>query len=252
MIPRLPLRLFTIAAVVLSLALAASGAVLSGFAAWGTYTLVRKNPQTLPTIGAQAPDFEQNSTQGRQSLSRYTDAGKWVVLFSHPMDFTPVCSTEMVAFARSAPEFEAKGIQLIGLSVDGVAPHIAWERELQEKWGVRIPFPILADVDMKVARLYGMIQPESQGTSTVRAVFVIDPKRTVRALVYYPSSCGRSIAEVLRIATALQASDAAKGVCPEGWRPGDPVLPQPPGTQADAEKAMEQCPKRRTWYYGAE
>lgn len=206
--------------------------------------------QGLPTIGSVAPDFEQQSTVGPVRLSQYTGAGKWVVLFSHPSDFTPVCSTEMVGFARRAADFDALNVQLLGLSIDSVFSHIAWVRNMEEKWGAAIPFPILADLDMKVARLYGMLHPGASETATVRAVFVIDPKQFVRALVYYPMSCGRSIDEILRLVRALQTADKHGVACPAEWTPGQKVIIPPPKTKADAEARMKQEGiDRKDWYF---
>jgi peroxiredoxin (alkyl hydroperoxide reductase subunit C) len=139
-------------------------------------------PIALPTINSPAPDFEANSTHGPISLNKFH--GHWVVLFSHPYDFTPVCSTEFLAFAQRAPEFERRNVQLIGLSVDSVFSHIAWARSLEQSHGVPIPFPIIADLDQKVARAYGMIHPGASDMAPVRALFVIDPKKVVRAVVY--------------------------------------------------------------------
>lgn len=204
----------------------------------------------IPTIGSQAPDFEQASTHGPLRLSQFTSAGKWVVLFSHPSDFTPVCSTEMVGFARRAPEFEKLGVQLVGLSIDSVFSHIAWVRSMEEKWGQVIPFPIIADLDMRVAKLYGMLHPGASETATVRAVFVIDPNRWMRALVYYPMSCGRSIDEIFRLVQALQTADKNAVACPAEWRPGQKVIVPPPKTKADAEARMKQEGlDRKDWYY---
>lgn len=213
-----------------------------------TETAVASRP--LPTIGSPAPDFEQVATNGTLKLSQYTGAGKWVVLFSHPSDFTPVCSTEMVGFARKAPEFDALNTQLIGLSIDSVFSHIAWVRSMEEKWGTQLPFPIIADLDMKVAKLYGMLHPGASETATVRAVFIIDPKQIVRALVYYPMSCGRSIEEILRLVTALQTADKQGVACPAEWKPGQKVIIPPPKTKADAEARMKmEGVDRKDWYY---
>jgi peroxiredoxin (alkyl hydroperoxide reductase subunit C) len=210
---------------------------------------------SIPTINSPAPEFEANSTHGPISLGKYT--GKWVVLFSHPYDFTPVCSTEFLGFATRAEEFAKRNVQLIGLSVDSVFSHIAWTRSLEKDHGVKIPFPVIADLDTKVARAYGMIHPGASDMATVRAVFVIDPKKTIRALVYYPMTCGRSIDEILRIVDALQAVDAAPSsapiATPEGWRKGDKVIMPPPKTSADAEaRAAEHVgknPDAKDWYF---
>jgi peroxiredoxin (alkyl hydroperoxide reductase subunit C) len=187
----------------------------------------------IPRINDPAPDFEAQSTHGVIKLSDYTKAGKWVLLFSHPADFTPVCSTELVDLARHNPEFEAINTQLIGVSVDSIYSHIAWARSLAEKFGQEIPYPIVADLDTKVAQAYGMIHPGASVTATVRAVFVIDPNQVIRALVYYPMQAGRNIDELLRLVTALQTVDSNGVATPANWRPGDPVVvPAPATTQA--------------------
>ena len=147
-----------------------------------------------------------NSTHGPISLGKYS--GKWVVLFSHPYDFTPVCSTEFLGFAQRAEEFASRNVQLIGLSVDSVFSHIAWTRSLEQISGSKVPFPVIADLDQKVARTYGMVHAGASDMATVRCVFVIDPKQTVRASIYYPMQCGRSIDEILRLVDALLTVDA--------------------------------------------
>lgn len=205
----------------------------------------------IPQINSPAPDFDANSTHGPISLGKFT--GKWIVLFSHPYDFTPVCSTEFLGFAQRATEFEKRGVQLIGLSVDSVFSHIAWTRNLEQKHDVKITFPVIADLDQKVARAYGMIHHGASDMATVRAVFVIDPKKTIRALVYYPMQCGRSIDEILRVVDALQTVDKAGNVAtPEGWRPGDKVILPPPKTTAEAETRVAEHasnPDAKDWFY---
>ena len=187
----------------------------------------------IPRINDPAPDFEATSTHGTIRLSDYTRAGKFVLLFSHPADFTPVCSTELVELARRNAEFEAMNTQLIGVSVDSVYSHIAWARSLAEKFGQEIPYPIIADLDTRVAQSYGMIHPGQSATATVRAVFVIDPKQLVRALVYYPMQAGRNIDELVRLVQALQTVDQNGVSTPANWRPGDAVVvPAPATTQA--------------------
>jgi peroxiredoxin (alkyl hydroperoxide reductase subunit C) len=208
-------------------------------------------PAGIPTINSPAPEFEANSTHGPISLGKYT--GKWVVLFSHPYDFTPVCSTEFLGFASRAKEFDELGVQLIGLSVDSVFSHIAWTRSLEKSHGVKIPFPVIADLDTKVARAYGMIHHGASDMATVRSVFVIDPKKTIRALVYYPMQCGRNIDEILRLVTALQTVDAnANTATPEGWKKGDKIIMPPPKTTADAANRWaenEKNPDAKDWYF---
>jgi peroxiredoxin (alkyl hydroperoxide reductase subunit C) len=190
----------------------------------------------LPRINEPAPDFEAKSTHGIVRLSNYTAKGKWVVLFSHPADFTPVCTTEFVEFSKRNPEFEKRNVQLIGNSVDSVYSHIAWVLNIEKNFGVKVPFPVIADLDQKVARAYGMVHEAVSDTAAVRAVFFIDPKGTIRSLLYYPLSLGRNVDELLRVVDALQTADANAVSTPANWRPGDPVIVPAPVTQADAEK----------------
>jgi peroxiredoxin 2/4 len=208
-------------------------------------------PSSIPTINSPAPEFEANSTHGPISLGKYS--GKWIVLFSHPYDFTPVCSTEFLGFAKRAEEFEKRGVQLIGLSVDSVFSHIAWTRSLEKDHDVKIPFPVIADLDQAVARKYGMVHPGASDMATVRAVFVIDPKRTIRAMVYYPMTCGRSIDEIVRLVDALQTVDKHPNTAtPEGWCPGDKVIMPPPKTTADAASRVAENtknPDAKDWYF---
>ncbi|MEE2651813.1 MAG: peroxiredoxin, partial [Pseudomonadota bacterium] len=156
----------------------------------------------LPRINEPAPDFNALTTDGQKQLSDYR--GKWLVLFSHPADFTPVCTTEFIAFAKAAPDFAALNCELLGLSIDSIHSHIAWMRNIQQNFGVEIPFPIIEDLKMDVAKAYGMIHPGAGDTSAVRATFIIDPNGVLRAMVYYPMSNGRSIPEFLRLLEALQ------------------------------------------------
>jgi peroxiredoxin 2/4 len=198
-------------------------------------------------IGDQAPDFNALSTHGKISLSDFE--GKWVVLFSHPADFTPVCTTEFMEFAKLNDKFEKLNTHLIGLSIDSVHSHIAWARNIEEKFGIKIPFPIIADLDMKVARLYGMLHPGSSTTSTVRCVFFIDPKRVLRAMLYYPMSNGRNMDEVLRLLEAMQTSDKHKVATPANWKPGDDVIIPPPATQQKAEERLKEGYECKDWYF---
>src|SRR5688572_2527036 len=195
-------------------------------------------PAGLPRLNEPAPQFEAKTTQGMIKLSDYK--GKWVVLFSHPADFTPVCTTELMAFAKKKPEFEKLGVQLLGLSIDSVYAHLAWIRNIQEHFDVKIDYPLIADLDMKVAQAYGMIHPGASDTATVRCVFVIDDKQNVRAMVYYPLTNGRSVDEIHRIVEALQTNAKHAVATPEGWKPGDKVIVPPPVTQADAEKRVQE------------
>ena len=191
----------------------------------------------LPRLNEKAPYFSAPTTHGTKSLDDYQ--GKWLVLFSHPADFTPVCTTEFIAFAKAAPEFERLNTELLGLSIDSTHSHIAWERNIKEKFGVDIPFPIIADLKMDVAKAYGMIHPEAGDTSAVRATFIIDPNSKLRAMVYYPMSNGRSIPEFLRLVQAMQTSDEHGIATPEGWQPGDKVIVPPAPTAEEANARMD-------------
>ena len=207
----------------------------------------------IPTIGSPAPAFRANSTQGEISLHDERFAGKWIVLFSHPYDFTPVCSTEFIGFAQRTPRFEELNTQLIGLSVDSVFSHIAWMRGLERDHGVQVTFPVIADLDKRVASTYGMVHPGASDMAPVRAVFVIDPKRTIRALVYYPMNVGRDLDEVLRLVEGLQYVDSHEGTaCPANWRPGDQIILPPPATAAAATARLaenEGNPHAKDWYF---
>lgn len=181
--------------------------------------------QTL-RLGMTAPDFTAVTTLGS---IRFSDLkGKWVVLFSHPGDFTPVCTTEFVTFAQMAPYFAQRNVQLMGLSIDSNPSHLAWAYSIYRSTGIQIPFPVIADKDGSVARLYGMIAPEVNATQTVRNVFIIDDKQIIRAILVYPSTNGRNIPEILRLVDALQFSDKEKVVTPANWFPGQPALLPPP------------------------
>ena len=162
----------------------------------------------MPRINEAAPDFKAKSTHGVIQLSDYTTKGKWVLLFSHPADFTPVCTTEFVEFAKHFEDFEKRNVQPIGVSIDSIYSHIAWVRNIEHTFGVSIKFPVIADLDQRVARSYGMVHEAVAETAAVRAVFFIDPKGNVRALLYYPLSLGRNIEEIIRVFDALQTADA--------------------------------------------
>ncbi len=200
----------------------------------------------IPLIGEKAPDFETISSKGKIKLSDFK--GKWIVLFSHPADFTPVCTTEFAAFAEKQEEFKKRDVQLIGLSIDSVFSHIAWLREIEKYFGVKVEFPVIADLDTKVARLYGMIHPESGTTSTVRTVFFIDAKGVIRAIVYYPSSNGRNIDEILRLIDAMQFSDKNGVATPANWNVGGKVIVPPPSTKEEADKRMKEDYEKVDWF----
>jgi peroxiredoxin (alkyl hydroperoxide reductase subunit C) len=203
---------------------------------------------SIPRINEPAPDFEAKSTNGMLKLSDFK--GKWVVLFSHPADFTPVCSTEFVEFARRSDDFKSRNAQLVGLSVDSVTAHIAWIRNMQDHFDVKIDFPVIADLDTKVAQKYGLIHPSASETATVRAVFVIDDKGVIRALIYYPMSLGRNIDEILRVLDGLQTADTNACATPANWQPGDKVIVPPPQTLADADARTKREDYEVTdWYF---
>lgn len=198
-------------------------------------------------LGETAPDFEAVTTHGPMKLSDYM--GEWVILFSHPADFTPVCTTEFMGFAKMNPELEKRGVKLIGLSVDSVHSHIAWVRNIEEKMGVNIPFPVIADLNMNVGTLYGMIHPGQSATAAVRCVFVIDPDQILRAMIYYPLSTGRNMDEILRLIDALQAADKYGIATPADWRPGDQAIVPPPATTEEAEKRLGEGYDCKDWYF---
>ncbi|MCR9089069.1 MAG: peroxiredoxin [Rhodobacteraceae bacterium] len=201
----------------------------------------------LPRLNEPAPYFDALTTHGRKTLTDYKD--KWLILFSHPADFTPVCTTEFTAFAAHAAEFAALDTELLGLSIDSHYAHIAWVRAIRDSFGVEIPFPIIADLDMKVAQTFGMIQPGASDTQAVRATFVIDPEGILRAMVYYPMSNGRSVGEILRLVTALQTSDSEGVATPENWQPGQDVIVPPPQTAEAADARMWEGFETKDWYF---
>jgi peroxiredoxin (alkyl hydroperoxide reductase subunit C) len=199
----------------------------------------------LPLIGDPAPSFKAETTQGPIAFPD-DFKGKWVVLFSHPADFTPVCTTEFMTFASMQQEFAALNCELVGLSIDSIYSHIAWLRTIKEKIdykgmkSVEVNFPVIADLRMEVAKLYGMLQPGASNTQAVRAVFIIDPKGIVRALLYYPLTNGRNMDEIKRLLVALQTSDKHAVATPANWRPGDDVIVPPPGSCGAARERVEK------------
>ncbi len=200
----------------------------------------------FPVLGEPAPDFEAETTQGPVKLSDLK--GKWVVLFSHPADFTPVCTTEFMAFAAIHDELAALNVKLIGLSVDSISAHLAWVRNIREKMGVTIPFPVIADLNMKVAKKYGMIHPAQSSTAAVRCVFFIDDKGIMRAMIYYPLQNGRFMPEVIRLVKALQTTDKYKVSTPANWQPGDKVVVAPPKTVTEMDKRLDEGYECKDWY----
>jgi len=191
----------------------------------------------IPRIGDPAPDFEVMTTHGMKKLSDYR--GSWVILFSHPADFTPVCTTEMVGFAQMNDEFEKRGAKLLGLSIDSIHAHMAWIENIRQKFNIELPFPIIADLDMQVASLYGMVHPGASSTAAVRAVFFIDPEGIIQALIYYPLTNGRNLDEILRLLDSLQTSRAHKVATPANWKKGERVIEPPPKTVEELHKRRE-------------
>ena len=212
----------------------------------------------MPMIGDPAPEFRSMTTMGKVNFPE-DYKGHWVILFSHPADFTPVCTTEFITFARMADEFEAMNCKLIGLSIDSVHSHLAWAKSIENiDWKgegcVKLPFPIIADISMSVAKKYGMLQTIAK-TQTVRAVFVIDPEGIIRTILYYPMSCGRNFDEIKRSIQSLQTHDEHNVSTPADWRPGDPVVMPAPLTLEAAEARMEEAKSNEDvqifdWYLG--
>jgi len=198
----------------------------------------------MPRIGDLAPHFEAVTTQGTIQFPEDYQ-GKWVILFSHPADFTPVCTSEFMTFATLESQFKELNCQLVGLSVDGLYSHIAWLRTIKEKIeykgmkNVEVTFPLIEDITMNVAKRYGMIQPGESNTKAVRAVFVIDPEGKIRTIIYYPLSLGRNFDELLRVLMALQTADAFSIATPADWRPGDDVIVPTAGSCGVAKDRME-------------
>ena len=197
----------------------------------------------MPRIGDPAPEFKAITTQGDINFpSDYS--GNWVILFSHPADFTPVCTSEFMTFATLESKFEKANCKLVGLSVDGLYSHIAWLRTIKEKIeykgmkNVEVKFPLIEDISMEVAKKYGMIQPGERNTKAVRAVFFIDPKGTIRAIIYYPLSLGRNFDEIYRALIAMQTADAFSVATPADWNPGDDVIVPTAGSCGTAAERM--------------
>jgi len=211
----------------------------------------------IPLIGEEAPAFTAETTQGMINFPA-DYKGKWVIMFSHPADFTPVCTTEFMTFATMEKEFEALNCKLIGLSIDSTFSHIAWLRTIQEKVeykgmkNVQVLFPVIADLKMDVSKKYGMLQPSASDTKAVRAVFFIDPESKIRALLYYPLSNGRNFQEIKRLLVAMQTSDVHKVATPADWQPGDDVIVPPPGScgaAMDRMKAPGKDVKCYDWFF---
>lgn len=202
----------------------------------------------MPRIGDQAPNFEAVTTKGKINFEDFAK-DKWVVLFSHPADFTPVCTTEMSGFAERQDEFTALNTELMGLSIDSIHSHLAWVNNVHEKTGVYFDFPIIADIDMKVSKLYGMLQPNESETAAVRAVFFIDPTKKIRLVMYYPLNVGRNMDEILRSLEALQVSDKHGVAMPLNWKQGDKVIVPPPKNLEEMKARLNDDTCERTDFY---
>lgn len=202
----------------------------------------------MPRIGDTAPDFTAKTTKGDIKFSEFAK-DKWIVMFSHPADFTPVCTTEMSGFAKRKAEFDALNTELLGLSIDSIHAHLGWVDNVRKNTGVYFNFPIIADLDMKVSKLYGMLQPNESETAAVRAVFFIDPNKKVRLIMYYPLNVGRNMDEILRALQALQTSDKYKVAMPLDWKKGDKVIVPPPKTLDELEDRLnDDSIEKVDWY----
>lgn len=212
--------------------------------------MISNNRECL-SIGRIAPDFTAITTRGVITLSQYV--GKWVLLFSHPGDFTPVCTSEFIAFTQLSPEFESRNVQLIGISIDSNPAHLAWLYNIQQFTGMEVPFPLIADRDAEISRLYGMVNPDRIYETSVRDVFIIDPTRRIRSILTYPASNGRNMYELLRLIDALQTTDKYKVSTPANWMPGQPVIVPPPYTYEGLLERTSTSPSPDMlclqWYY---
>ena len=210
----------------------------------GDEVIMEEEIVTMPLIGDDAPTFKAETTAGEINFPK-DYKGKWVILFSHPADFTPVCTTEFMTFSTMQEEFRELNTELIGLSIDSIYAHIAWLRTIKEKIvyngmkDVEVTFPVIADLKMEVAKKFGMVQPNASTTQAVRAVFIMDPKAKIRAILYYPLSNGRNMDEIKRLVLAMQKSDAENIATPANWQPGDDVIIPPPGSCGSAKERVE-------------
>jgi len=207
---------------------------------------MESNP--MPRIGDKAPDFEALTTTGPLTFSNYIK-DSWTVLFSHPADFTPVCTTELTEFARNGKWFAEHKTKLIGLSIDSIHSHIAWVENVREKTGVFMDFPIIADIDMKVAKLYGMLHENTSNTAAVRAVFFIDPAGIIRLIMYYPLNVGRNMEEIMRVLEAMQTVDVNACAMPVNWKKGDKVIVPPPKTLKDLDARIKDTTLEKVDFY---
>jgi peroxiredoxin (alkyl hydroperoxide reductase subunit C) len=203
---------------------------------------------SMPRIGDKAPDFEANTTHGPVKFSEFAK-DHWVILFSHPADFTPVCTTELTEFARHADWFTQRNTKLMGESIDSIHSHVAWVQNVREKTGVYMDFPIVADIDMEVAKLYGMLHESTSATASVRAVFFIDPKGIIRLIMYYPLNVGRNMDEIKRVLEALQTVDSHSCALPVNWKKGDKVIVPPPKTLKELDASLADASVERVDFY---
>ena len=202
----------------------------------------------MPRIGDPAPDFVAETTAGKLKFSEF-NKDSWVILFSHPADFTPVCTTELTAFANDKDFFATKNTKLIGLSIDSVHAHLAWVNNVRENLGVYMDFPIIADLDTKVSQKYGMLHPGESTTAAVRAVFFVDPNGIIRLIMYYPLNVGRNMEEIKRTLTALQTADAFKCALPVNWKPGDKAIVPPPKTLEEMDARIADTSVEKIDFY---
>jgi peroxiredoxin (alkyl hydroperoxide reductase subunit C) len=206
-----------------------------------------KQAAILPRLGEPAPEFEAQTTNGHIRLDDFR--GSWLVFFSHPADFIPVCTSEFIGFAERFAEFKKRGVALMGLSIDSNYAHIAWVRNIEQNFGTKIEFPIVADLNKEVSMLYRMVMPGESNTATSRCVFVIDPDGVVRATICYPITTGRNVDEILRLVEALQTTDKYGVTTPANWRPGEQVILTPPHTVQGANERSNSSKDCKDWYF---
>jgi len=212
-----------------------------------TEAVIASTNGRIPRLGDIAPDFKANTTLGEITFSEW-QKDNWVVLFSHPADFTPVCSTELTEFARRIADFDKRKTKLIGISIDSIHSHLAWTQNLEKILNVKIPYPLIADLNTAVSQKFGMIHPGESETVTVRALFVIDPNRRIRAVIYYPLNVGRNVDEVLRLVDGLQTVDKHAVAVPVNWKPGDKVIVPAPKTESDVQDRLKGNYERIDFY----
>ncbi|OGI03004.1 MAG: peroxiredoxin [Candidatus Melainabacteria bacterium GWF2_37_15] len=201
-----------------------------------------------PRLHEPAPDFEADTNQGHIKFSEY-NKGSWVILFSHPADFTPVCTTEFIGFAQKQEEFEKRNVKLLGLSIDSVYSHIAWIKQIEEDFETEIKFPVIADLGMEVAHLYNMIHPAVSDVHAIRSIYIIDPKGILRGYQVFPMSVGRNVDEIIRMIDAMQIVDEKQVATPANWKPGENVIIPPPKTQEEARKRVhEKHAECKSWF----